>query len=87
LRNLFKAEIKKRGLDPMVRANFSGCLDQCECGPTVVIYPQAIWYGGVQPRDVARILDETVLEGRVLEDLLIPDEKLNAKSDKGSRLS
>ena len=47
----------------------AGCLDQCERGPTVVIYPQGIWYGGVQPDDVPRILDETVeVGGRVLED-------------------
>lgn len=78
LRNTFKVELKKRNLQPLVRANAAGCLDQCELGPTVVIYPQGIWYGGVTPADVPRILDETVLGGRVLEDLLIPDEKLNA---------
>ena len=79
LRNAFKAEVKKRGLDPFVRANVSGCLDQCECGPTVVIYPQEIWYGGVKLADVPRIIEETILHGRVLEDLRIPDEKLNTK--------
>jgi (2Fe-2S) ferredoxin len=66
-------------LNTLVRANYAGCLDQCECGPTVVIYPQAIWYGGVRPEDVPRIIEETILGGRILEDLLIPDEKLNAK--------
>lgn len=79
LRNLFKAEIKKRGLGPLVRANSAGCLDQCELGPTVVIYPQEIWYGGVQPEDVPRIIERTVMQGEVLDDLLIPAEKLNAK--------
>ena len=79
LRNLFKAEVKRRQLTPEVRANKAGCLDQCECGPTVVIYPQQIWYGGVQPEDVPRIIEETVLGGRILEDLLIPDEVLNTK--------
>ena len=78
LRDCFKTELKRRGLGPLVRANQAGCLDQCELGPTVVIYPQAIWYGGVQPADVERIIEETVIRGRVLADLLIPDEKLNA---------
>ena len=82
LRSLFKAEVKKRGLDPLVRANSAGCLDQCEHGPTVVIYPQAIWYGGVKPEDVPRIIEETVIGGRVLDDLLIPDDKLNLKACK-----
>lgn len=80
LRELFKKEIKKRGLAPLVRANKAGCLDQCEQGPTVVIYPQSIWYGGVTPDDVPRIVQETIVEGRILEDLLIPDECLNCKA-------
>jgi len=63
-----------------VRANTSGCLDQCELGPTVVIYPQGIWYGHVTPADVPRILDETIIGGRVLADLLIDDAwPLNTK--------
>jgi (2Fe-2S) ferredoxin len=77
LRNSFQAEIKRRGLAPLVRASKSGCLEQCELGPTVVIYPQDIWYGHVQVADVSRIIEETVLKGRVLEDLLIPDDWLN----------
>ncbi len=82
LRSLFKTEVKKRGLNPQVRANSAGCLDQCELGPTVVIYPQGIWYGGVRAKDVARIIERTVMNGEILEDLRIPDEKLNAKAGK-----
>lgn len=78
LRERFKAEIKARGLGPLVRANQAGCLDQCELGPAVVIYPQGIWYGRVTLDDVPRILEETVIGGRILEDLRIPDGKLNA---------
>ncbi len=77
MRSAFKAELKKRMLGPCVRANKAGCLDQCELGPTVVIYPQAIWYGGVKLSDVPRIIDETVIGGRIIEDLRIPDGKLN----------
>lgn len=77
LRESFKSELKKRKLGPLVRANKAGCLDQCELGPTVVIYPQAIWYGHVQIADVPRIIDETIICGRVLEDLLIPADQLN----------
>jgi len=77
LRNAFKAEFKKRKLTPLVRANKSGCLEQCEHGPTVAIYPQGIFYGGVTLKDISRIIEETILGGRVLEDLLISDECLN----------
>jgi len=79
LRNCFKREIKARGLAPLVRANRAGCLDQCELGPTVVIYPQAIWYGGVTAADVPRIVEETIVGGHVLDDLLIPSEMLNTQ--------
>lgn len=79
LRHLLKAEVKRRGLQAAVRANRAGCLDQCELGPTVVIYPQAIWYGKVGPQDVSRIIEQTVIQGQILEDLLIPDELLNTK--------
>ncbi len=77
LRDAFKKEVKRRGLAAQVRANSAGCLDQCELGPTIVIYPQAIWYGGVKVTDVPRIIEETIIAGRVLDDLLIPDDKLN----------
>lgn len=79
LRNCFQAELKKRQLGPLYRASKSGCLEQCELGPTVVIYPQGIWYGHVKPEDVPRIIDETILGGRVLDDLLINDDWLNTR--------
>ncbi|MEX2187949.1 MAG: (2Fe-2S) ferredoxin domain-containing protein [Pirellulales bacterium] len=77
LRDAFKSELKRRGLGPLVRANQAGCLDQCELGPTVVIYPQQVWYGHVQIEDVPRIVEETIVGGRVLEDLVIGDDLLN----------
>lgn len=48
----------------------------------MVIYPQAIWYGGVREEDVPRIIDETILAGRVIPELLIPDHLLNTKGGK-----
>jgi (2Fe-2S) ferredoxin len=81
LRDCFKKELKARGLNPEMRANSAGCLDQCELGPTVVIYPQAIWYGRVTPADVPRIVEAT-LRGEVVQDLVIADELLNTKAGK-----
>ncbi len=79
LKARFKAEIERRGLKPLVRANSAGCLDQCERGPAVVIYPQAIWYGGVTPDDVPRIVEETIIGGRVIAELQIADADLNCR--------
>lgn len=80
LRNALKAEIDRRGLGPLVRANKSGCLEQCEHGPTIAIYPQGIFYGGVHVDDVPRIVEETVLGGRIIEHLRIAEECLNNKN-------
>lgn len=74
LRSRFKIELEKRNLGPLVRANRAGCLDQCETGPTVVIYPQQIWYGHVTLDDVSRIIDTTVIGGEILQDLLIDED-------------
>ncbi|HEV7279371.1 MAG TPA: (2Fe-2S) ferredoxin domain-containing protein [Pirellulaceae bacterium] len=79
LREAFKREIDRQGLKAEVRANSAGCLEQCELGPAVVIYPQAIWYGHVTPDDVPRIVERTILRGETIEDLHIPDQMLNTK--------
>jgi (2Fe-2S) ferredoxin len=71
---------KDAGLGKTVRINKSGCLDQCEHGPTVVVYPEAVWYGGVKPEDAAEIVSEHLVGGRPVERLRIADSCLNTKS-------
>jgi (2Fe-2S) ferredoxin len=80
LHQLFKAGLAKRGLNGCVRANKSGCLDQCEHGPTVVVYPEATWYGGVTAADVDEILDAHIAGDHPVQRLIIPDSCLNAES-------
>ena len=77
LKDAFKKALKQAGVAATTRANDAGCLDQCEHGPTVVIYPQRIWYGPVGPEDVPRIVSKTIVEGEILEDLRIADSCLN----------
>lgn len=64
----------------VVRVNKSGCLDQCEHGPTVVVYPEAVWYGNVQPSDAEEIVREHLVAGRPVERLRIADSCINAKT-------
>ena len=78
LQKLFKQKLAEHGLKGKVRANQSGCLDQCEHGPTVAIYPQNIWYGGVSVADVPRIVEQTIIGGLILDDLRIADTCLNS---------
>jgi (2Fe-2S) ferredoxin len=71
---------KAAGLGGKVRINKSGCLDQCEHGPTVVVYPEAVWYGHVQPEDAAEIVAEHLIAGRPVERLRLADACLNTKA-------
>jgi len=56
IRETLKARCKLEGLGASVRINKSGCLDQCEHGPTIVVYPEAIWYGFVKTEDIEEIV-------------------------------
>ncbi|MHC4234362.1 MAG: (2Fe-2S) ferredoxin domain-containing protein [Planctomycetota bacterium] len=73
----FRAALAARGLIDKVRANKSGCLDQCEHGPTVVVYPEQVWYGFVRTEDVEEIVNKHIIGGRPVERLMLPDECLN----------
>ncbi len=71
IRAEFKNEITSRGLKTSVRANASGCLDQCEHGCVVVVYPEAIWYARVTKDDVKEIVESHVIGGKPVERLLL----------------
>lgn len=63
LQKAFKKALAARGLNGRIRANKAGCLDQCEHGPTVVVYPDAVWYGFVTEADIADIIDRHLIGG------------------------
>lgn len=86
VRDTMKAELNKRGLGSVVRANNAGCLDACEHGVTMVIYPDGIWYGGVQPGDIEEIIDKTVVGGEIIQRLLIPDARYSPVANSFPRL-
>ena len=77
LHRALKAALAQRGVKATVRANKAGCLDQCEHGPTVVVYPEAVWYGQVKPSDVDEIVDSHILGNHPVERLQIADSCLN----------
>jgi len=74
LRDLFKAEIEHHGLKGIVRANKAGCLDACAFGPTVVVYPEGVWYWVGGSDDVKEIVERHIVGGEVVDRLLIPGE-------------
>lgn len=74
VRARFKRELAEHGLRGEVRANAAGCLDQCEHGVTVVVYPEQVWYGRVTEDDVAEIVQKHIIKGEYLTRLMLPDQ-------------
>lgn len=73
----------ERGLKRVVRVNKAGCLDQCARGVTCVVYPEAVWYGGVRLEDVDEIVESHLIGGRPVERLVIPEDKLTGRAPAG----
>jgi len=63
VRDRLKQELASRGLGKTIRANNAGCLDQCERGVAVVVYPEQVWYGGVTVADVTEIIERHLIGG------------------------
>lgn len=53
-----KEEVKIRGLTGKVRALKSGCMDLCEKGPNVMVFPEQILISGVTPEDIPALLEK-----------------------------
>jgi (2Fe-2S) ferredoxin len=68
-----KQRIKALGLSGpgRVRINKAGCLDRCEEGPVIVVYPEEIWYTYVDKEDIDEIIDRHVIGGEIVERLRI----------------
>jgi len=71
----FKKRLKELGLNSKVRANSSGCLDACEFGVSVVVYPDQVWYGGVTINDVEEIIQSHIINNKPVERLIIKDKR------------
>ncbi|HXH98726.1 MAG TPA: hypothetical protein VNI52_00540 [Sphingobacteriaceae bacterium] len=72
----FKKQINDKGLSVGIRAQKAGCFDVCELGPGMVVYPEGIFYGGVQIQDVEEIVSEHFENDRVVSRLVMDFSKL-----------
>lgn len=68
---IFKKLIKDSGLNADIRAQRAGCLDACEFGPSMVVYPEGIFYGAVTLDDVQEIFTEHLLNNRPVQRLIV----------------
>lgn len=74
LRAYMKARAKELAI-PGVRINNAGCLDRCELGPVLVIYPEGVWYKYQTQADIDEILTVHLRDGgRVARLMLRPED-------------
>ena len=74
LRDYAKNKVKLLGLDRAtnrIRINTAACLDRCDEGPVMVIYPEGTWYTYVDENDIDEIITEHLQHGRVVKRLKI----------------
>ena len=67
------AQVRARGLAGVgrVRVNIAGCLDRCQEGPTVVVYPEGVWYRIATREDVDELIERHLVGGEPVERLRI----------------
>jgi (2Fe-2S) ferredoxin len=65
-----KEQVKSHHLKK-TRVNRAGCLDQCAYGPTVVVYPEGIWYSLKSKVDIDQVVQHHLMEGKPVEHLMI----------------
>ena len=65
-----RGEAVKAGLKADVRINKAGCFSQCGHGPMLVVYPDDVWYCGVQESDLKEIFESHIVGGRPVERLV-----------------
>jgi (2Fe-2S) ferredoxin len=83
-REYAKARVKALNLSAkgQVRVNVAGCLGRCNEGPTIVIYPEGVWYTYRSTEDIDEILQEHVIQGRIVTRLLMPSASFESNFPK-----
>ena len=70
------ARVKGEGLAGPggVRVNKAGCLDRCDDGPVLVVYPDNVWYTYVDQEDIDEIIDRHLVGGHIVDRLRLPED-------------
>lgn len=73
-RKYMKKKVKELDLSTRknkIRINSAGCMDRCDDGPVIVVYPEGTWYSYVDEKDLDEIIEEHLKNGRVVKRLTI----------------
>jgi NADH:ubiquinone oxidoreductase subunit F (NADH-binding)/(2Fe-2S) ferredoxin/NAD-dependent dihydropyrimidine dehydrogenase PreA subunit len=73
LMSTFEEELKKQGLEDEIKIVQTGCFGLCALGPVVIVYPEGTFYSHVKKEDVAEIVEEHLLKGRLVDRLVYKD--------------
>lgn len=79
LKDALEARLSERGLEDRVRVFITGCFGFCKLGPIVVVHPGSTLYCNVTANDVADLIDEHFIKGRVLDRLLYEEPSTGEK--------
>jgi len=73
-RDYVKNKVKELGISNRhnnIRINSAGCMDRCDVGPVIVVYPEGVWYTYRDEKDLDEIITEHLQHGRIVERLKI----------------
>lgn len=73
MRDYAKKRVKalKLSTPGLCRINTAGCMDRCKEGPVIVVYPEGVWYTYVDREDIDEIIEEHLVNSRIVERLKI----------------
>lgn len=78
IEEMFNKALTEKGLEKEVKVVKTGCFGLCEAGPICIVYPEGSFYSHVKESDVERIVEEHLLKGRIVKDLLYVDKAAEA---------
>ena len=76
MREYMKKRVKQENLAGRggVRVNQAGCLDRCDLGPVMVVYPGGVWYSYLDEEDIDDILEQHIKGGKAVKRLMLDPE-------------
>ena len=78
VRGYMREKARQLGIES-IRCNAAGCLDRCEFGPNMVIYPEGVWYRYENNQDIDEILETHVKNGGRVKRLMLTPEQVPEK--------